>query len=240
MTDPSQLPLMAPALGGQGPAPASGDAPAFGPKTGFCRYCHRPLTNPVSVAAGAGPICGAIEGVRYDGVPGSHRVAGQRGATKDSLHAVGRAIAKNRAPSPRFYLVSYAQQYDQTPETEQRYWAHGLIVDSAGKLKTITDGFSSGYSGEGPCGLQQAVGALTSAGYEAAGSIVLDEAHASQLFTGHLDPLSLLGLVTGIEISHDPNSPERAILHVTPHGLHQLILQPLATQMYLGSPHAPE
>lgn len=110
---------------------------------------------------------------------------GRRGVTSHSLKAFKEAINKH---IDFLVMVSYCHGNDTSPIR------HGfVIVEHLGsKVTTITDGFASGYSGEGPRGL---VDALKSTPPNILMfNLHVSESIANKLFDGELDRLQILDM----------------------------------------------
>jgi hypothetical protein len=115
-------------------------------------------------------------------------IAGERGTTAESLKAFRDTMAKVATTLDFVILVSYAWSDQGDPN------AHGFILPqcSSKRITVITDGFSSGYSGEGPRGLIECL-RLVPYGLLIF-NLVVPERQARQLFNGELTQLDILEL----------------------------------------------
>lgn len=84
-------------------------------------------------------------------------IHGRRGVTQHSLDALVKVLKER--PIVRATMTAQSDDYGDG------VFGHGFILEDGGDdLYLITDGFSSGYSGEGPRGLVEAVRVLQQRG----------------------------------------------------------------------------
>lgn len=111
------------------------------------------------------------------------KIHGTRGVTQKSLAAFREQIAK---PFDYMALISYAHRHGDKPDL------HGFVFvrDMGRVVDVITDGFASGYSGEGPRGLVEALKLVPP--NSLIFDVRLDNGRASALFEEQIDRVAFL------------------------------------------------
>lgn len=110
-------------------------------------------------------------------------VHGTRGVTQKSLDAFRKEVTK---PFDYLALISYAHGGNGKPDL------HGFVFvrDMGRVVDVVTDGFASGYSGEGPRGLVEALKLMPPQALIF--DVRYDNARASALFEGQVNRIAFL------------------------------------------------